>query len=246
MPFPTLVLLPGMDGTGDLFAPLLAQLPMTLKVQVIRYPRDQIAGYRELTEFVQRQLPVESDYVLLGESFSGPIAIELAVQAPRRLRGLILGCSFASSPQPQLRLLAAMARLMPMQIATSMIAMRILLGRHANHQICAMLQQAIRSVPRAILSARLREIAAVDVRDKFRSIQLPVLYLRANDDTLVPASIAHHLQQLQPAMQIAEIDGPHFLLQTQAAAAAAAILRFLSDIKSAASSETQLQSDSSR
>ena len=39
----TLVLLPGMDGTGELFAPLLhelKQLDTTLKVIVMAYPRD--------------------------------------------------------------------------------------------------------------------------------------------------------------------------------------------------------------
>ena len=33
-----LVLLPGMDGTGDLFAPLLSALPPALRTIVVRYP----------------------------------------------------------------------------------------------------------------------------------------------------------------------------------------------------------------
>jgi len=224
----TLVLLPGMEGTGDLFAPLLAQIPGGIKVQVIRYPTDSIAAYRELTDLVRQQLPPDSDYVLLGESFSGPIAIALAAQALPGLRGLILSCSFASNPQSHLPIYMARMRLIPTWLMTSTLAMRILLGSYASDKVCAMLRHAIRIVPRETLLARLQQIVAIDVREDFARIKLPILYLRAKDDALVPAYIADQLMQLNSAMQIVEIVGPHFLLQTKPDAAVTAITRFLS------------------
>ena len=42
---PTLVLLPGMDGTGTLFEPLLQALGQHWPVQVLHYPGDQPLGY---------------------------------------------------------------------------------------------------------------------------------------------------------------------------------------------------------
>jgi pimeloyl-ACP methyl ester carboxylesterase len=229
MPSPALVLLPGMDGTGDLFAPLLEKIPTTIKVRVIRYPSDSAAGYRELTDYVRQQLPQDGDYVLLGESFSGPVAIALAAQALPGMRGLVLGCTFASNPQPCLRIYTMLMRMMPMSMATSALTMRVLLQRYATDAACAMLRRAIRSVPKATLLARMREIATVDMREQFACIKLPILYLRARDDMLIPTRISLQLQRLQPSMAIAEIDGPHFLLQTQAVATATAITRFISE-----------------
>ena len=49
-----LVLLPGMDGTGDLFAPLLSALSPALRTIVIRYPSDRPLGYAELEAHARR------------------------------------------------------------------------------------------------------------------------------------------------------------------------------------------------
>lgn len=69
---PTLVLLPGMDGTGELFASLLAQLGGETRSIVVRYPTCEFLNYDALTEVVKAQLPDGESFVLLAESFSGP------------------------------------------------------------------------------------------------------------------------------------------------------------------------------
>ena len=70
-----------MEGTGQLFAPLLEEIAPTVRVQVVRYPVNFTGGYRQLTDLARQSLPLTGDYVLLGESFSGPIAIALALAA---------------------------------------------------------------------------------------------------------------------------------------------------------------------
>ena len=42
---PTLVLLPGMDGSGTLFEPFLRALPPDLPVKVLRYPGQDALSY---------------------------------------------------------------------------------------------------------------------------------------------------------------------------------------------------------
>ena len=54
---PTLVLLPGLDGTGELFAPFLQSLGAALPAQVVAYPRDQALGYAQLEPLVRAALP---------------------------------------------------------------------------------------------------------------------------------------------------------------------------------------------
>ena len=96
-------MLPGLDGTGKLFAGFIRAIGADAKVQVIAYPHDEPLGYGELEALVRAALPTDRRYVLLGESFSGPLAIRLAADPPRGLAGVILCGTFAKNPFPWLR-----------------------------------------------------------------------------------------------------------------------------------------------
>jgi pimeloyl-ACP methyl ester carboxylesterase len=87
---PTLVLLPGMDGTGELFANLVDAMPEPFELITVRYPTDQELSYSELKAFVQAACPVSRPFVLLAESFSTPAAIQYAATMPPNLCGLVL------------------------------------------------------------------------------------------------------------------------------------------------------------
>ena len=76
-----LVLLPGMDGTGDLFAPLLSALPPALRTIVVRYPCDRPLAMPNWRR-TRARAPQDQPFVLLGESFSGPIAAAIAARRP--------------------------------------------------------------------------------------------------------------------------------------------------------------------
>jgi pimeloyl-ACP methyl ester carboxylesterase len=92
-----LLLLPGLDGTGALFDRFLTVLSKDIETRTIRYPDDSAMGYPELVGFVERQLSADKSY-LLAESFSGPIALEIAALQPARISGLILASTFSRSP----------------------------------------------------------------------------------------------------------------------------------------------------
>jgi len=95
-----ILLLPGMDGSGVLLTGLVHRLSQHRPVRVISYPNSEPLTYDELTTFVIERTP-DSRFVILGESFSGPIAIEVAATEPR-VAGLILASSFARHPLPTL------------------------------------------------------------------------------------------------------------------------------------------------
>src|SRR5450755_3555099 len=97
---PVLVLLPGLDGTGKLFAEFVQVLSPKVECVVVAYPKDQPMGYGELEGLVVSALPNNRPFVLLGESFSGPLAIRIAARAPKGLVGLILSVTFAKNPYP--------------------------------------------------------------------------------------------------------------------------------------------------
>src|SRR6266849_5616303 len=90
----SVLLLPGLDGTGQLLRDLSEQLAGHRPVHVISYPVDRPLDYGQLTALVEARLP-NGQFVILGESFSGPIAIEIAAREKQRVAGLILASSFA-------------------------------------------------------------------------------------------------------------------------------------------------------
>ena len=80
-----IALLPGMDGTGELLDALASRLSLSRPVHIISYPLDKPLGYAELTGFAAARLP-EGRFAILGESFSGPVAIEIAASRAARRR----------------------------------------------------------------------------------------------------------------------------------------------------------------
>ena len=96
---PTLVLLPGLNGTAGLFSPLISALPNSINLKIITYPTDQKLTYDQLIPYIQNQLDdINTPYILMGESFSGPLSIFLAQANPKNTLSLILVGSFITPP----------------------------------------------------------------------------------------------------------------------------------------------------
>jgi pimeloyl-ACP methyl ester carboxylesterase len=224
---PTLVLLPGMDGTGEHFAPLLNVLANRFPAVVVRYP-DERLDYAQYEVIARAALPQDKPFVLLGESFSGPIALSIAADPPRGLIGYVLCASFASCPRWILRVLRPFLGIMPSHRVPNSVAAYFLMGRFATADLRRANAATLRRVSPRTLSARLQAVAEVDVSDKLRSIRVPGLYLRGTEDRLVPAAVCHSLAQTASNFRVVEIEGPHFLLQVSPQLAAKAITDFVS------------------
>lgn len=227
----TLVLLPGLDGTGTLFQPLLRALPAGWRTCVVSYPVDAKADYDALTRAATQALPADGRIVLLGESFSGPVAIRLAAALGSRLQALLLCCSFARNPRPRLLPLGGLISWLPSPgLLPSRLVERMLLGGRAPAESRALLSAALASLPAAVLQARLRMVMAVDVTPELAAVTAPVLYLRAGQDRLVPSSAAVDVQQHCPQAIVTRLAGPHGLLQAEPVASAAAMTSFLAGL----------------
>jgi hypothetical protein len=71
---PTLVLLPGLDGTGLLFRAFVEALSPHVETQVVTYPVDQRLGYAELDALVRAALPTDRPYIVLGPATGQTLA----------------------------------------------------------------------------------------------------------------------------------------------------------------------------
>jgi pimeloyl-[acyl-carrier protein] methyl ester esterase len=228
---PTLVLLPGLDGTGRLFAPFFSSLRPEFETVVVRYPTDSRIGYSELSSFVRSQLPYGRPFVLLAESFSGPIAISLAVANPKGLVGLILCATFAQNPQPRLRRVIPLCGLFPFNLIPSSVLSYFLLGRFATKELRELLKQTIRSLDRVVIRNRLRAIVEVDVADQLELIRVPTLCLMATDDRMVPSLAMRLFERRIPQCEVVPVEGPHLLLQSAPVASMTVVRRFLDSLR---------------
>jgi pimeloyl-ACP methyl ester carboxylesterase len=219
-----LVLLPGLDGTGRFFKRLIASLENRVPLQVVSYPPDQVLGYAELPDYVRAQIGSEP-VVLLGESFSGPIAINLAAQMQGQVKGLILAATFVTSPWPRW-MIAAAAKANPGLVPRAWID-AVLRGGADDPELAAEIADIMAGFVPEVRAARLRAVASVDARDGLRRVSCPILVLHGRNDWLVPKSGILRAIKSKPGAVIKLIAGPHMLLQCNAAGGAREIEAFL-------------------
>jgi pimeloyl-ACP methyl ester carboxylesterase len=226
-PVPALVLLPGLDGTGKLFGEFVQVLGPGVKTQIIAYPENSPLGYQELEVLVRAALPADRPFVLLGESFSGPIAIRIAAQPPPGLVGLILCGTFAKNPYPLLGWAGSFAAWFPVKSLPQWVRAPLMWGSLDPDWAPEQLARAMADVSEAVVRHRIAALLAVDESAALSSIQSPVLVLQAGRDLVIPRSATDWIVQCAPGAVRVEVDGPHLLLQTRAAECAAAVTKFL-------------------
>jgi pimeloyl-ACP methyl ester carboxylesterase len=221
-----LVLLPGMDGTGIFFEDFAALAQPEFKPIIVRYPDDPSLGYAGLAPMVHAALPRGEPFLILGESFSGPLAIAIAAANPPGLVGLILCVTFARNPHPLLPLVAALLRPFPPLRLPSFIQHRNLFGKYDSPRLRAKLSRVRAVVSQKTLKARLQAVASVDVSEQLRRVTVPTLDLRAADDLVVSRASGETIRKILPHVELAELDAPHLMLQTVPRQALAAIRSF--------------------
>jgi pimeloyl-ACP methyl ester carboxylesterase len=228
----TIVLLPGLDGAGELFGPFLGALAdKAIRADhclVLPLPADIPQDYQSLAEHVSKSLP-DGDLILLAESFSTPLAMLLAESHQARVRGMILVAGFCQSPVPPgigllpLRPLLAFSPPVP-------IVEHFLTGIAAPPGCLDAVMETLHKSHSRVLASRVRTVLALRESDCPAPRGLPVLLIQARQDHLIPWEAQSQLERHFPDARVAWINGPHLLLQTEAHACASAVASFLGEI----------------
>lgn len=223
----TLILLPGMDGTGKLFQPFIQALNPNINSIVVSYPTDEVLNYAQLIKLASAYIPPNQPYIMLGESFSGPIAIALAANADSQLKGLILSCSFARNPRLQLSKLSFLLPTLPINKLSFGLMSKLTLAKFNNPSIRKSLFESVAAVTPKVMRARLGAVIDVDYTEKLRNLNLPILYLRGKYDYLVPPSAGQYITEQAKNAQLVELNAPHLLLQLAPIEAAKCVQDFI-------------------
>ena len=225
----TLVLLPGLDGTGNLFAPLIPELPRTLNVITAAYPSARFMPYPELVSWLSELVPRDGPFAILGESYGSTVAVKFAATHPPNLTGVILCAGFISNPVrkwgplPKLLARPLFFRFRPPDVLREYFT----LGFGSPESLKLALRRAVRSANTEAFAKRARAAIDCDAREEIRQVKVPVLYLQASEDRLVGSDCLDEIKRLRPETISISIRAPHLLLQREPRAAAEAISRFL-------------------
>jgi pimeloyl-[acyl-carrier protein] methyl ester esterase len=232
-PIRNLVLLPGMDGTGDLFKGFVEALPTEFDATVVRYPADVPLSCEQLKNFVRQAFPATDPFVLIAESFSTPLAIQCAALNPPNLKGLVLCAGFATSPAHGLKrlILPSLAGFALRASLPDFVTKALLLGSNAPVFLVQAVQRTISQVRPEVLSARLRSILAYDAKAELKKVNVPILYLHATHDRLVPARCLEEILEIKPDAKAISIPGPHLLFQREPQKTARAVEDFIRELE---------------
>jgi pimeloyl-ACP methyl ester carboxylesterase len=218
-----IVLLPGLDGTGDLFDRLAAGLADEFTVKVVRYPNDPSLGYAGYAELA-RNVIGRREVFLLGESFSGPVAVRVAAQLGAQIKALILAATFLKNPWPGWFIRWA-SHTDPDETPKK-IRDAILMGSYGDDELRNKVDRIVRALSRPVRTARLKAIAEVDVRDDFAKLSCPILVLHGRKDWLVSITAMQKAVCNKGGARIVAFSAAHMLLQTCADEAAMEIRAF--------------------
>jgi pimeloyl-[acyl-carrier protein] methyl ester esterase len=227
-PSPLLILLPGLDGTGKLFTEFLKVLDPSIGAIIVSYPNDVPMSYDELETLVSAALPADRPFILLGESFSGPLAIRIAARQPAWLAGLILCVTFASNPYPWAGEWARpLAAYLPLKSLPRWIRAPLMWGSASPNRAPRQSERAMAHVSAAVIRHRIAALLAVNEISSLSKISVPALVLCATRDRVVSEAATRRIMHGIAHAQRVDIEGPHLLLQTCAAQCAAEVLSFM-------------------
>ena len=229
-----LVLVPGLDGSGDLFDPLLSVLPPTFEASVVRFPPNELLSHHELFGLIRSVIPWDRPYVVVAESSAGPLALKF-VQAQRQdIRAVVLSASFVSNPlRGSLKWATSLfAKSWLEREPTPKLVRQQLLGEDAPDLLVDRATEALLSLKPEVRAAHARMVLKADARQELQACDKPILYLQPTQDQFMSEDTLEEIKRLKPSVHTAVIPGPHALLQRSPREALEAIRAFLAGLPS--------------
>lgn len=221
-----ILLLPGLDGTGELFEKFLKLLPTTLPTYVCQLPAEGEQRPISLAASIVAKGLLTEDVLIIAESFSGRVAYELIQLHGHTIKGLILVSSFLTVPNLLFRVFSWLPiRFFPWHWSPAWALRWFCVGSDASDELIPKLQQTIRNVPTYTIAERIKVLSELSV--PLEEIRIPCLYLQPTHDRLITESHVERIRKLCHDLSVEVVPGPHFLLQAKPEACVASMVAFM-------------------
>lgn len=221
-----IIILPGLDGHPALRDAFIAALALDFDADCFHYPRDR-SDYQNMLLWVREKLQtVDGNYILIAESFSGPLAHLLATDPPPGLRGIVWVGSFITPPRRLPAFIAHLAKFIPLSapgFRHSLIWVGF--GRWGNTSARKDLLTILKTLPKHIIVKRLQQVLRYrpDLDRKY-STGLKLFAISAQYDSLLSRRTRKGFRHQNIPLCI--LPGPHFLLQAMPVEVACEIRKF--------------------
>ena len=225
---PTILLLPGLDGTEVLYRPLVRSLAPAAEVHVVEYAPDGPCDYEAALARASERLARLPACHVVGWSFSGPVALRLARAYPDRVRSVTLVATFVQHPLPHLRWAGPLLSAPLVWCARAIRRLPIWLGRSRGDPLRRDKAEIWRRIGARTLAARARAIRRLDAREDLAAVTQPMQYMVFSRDRVVPSQNLEQLRAIRGDLEVVPVDGDHFALYACPDVAAAAVLAFAS------------------
>lgn len=181
---------------------------------------DSISTYAAVMRALMDALGVER-FIVGGHSMGGAIALQLALDAPQRVAGLVLvatGARLRVTPQILDRVLTDYEAVVDFVIA---------------HSFAPSADEALRQVGRRILKATPPQVVyddylacnRFDVMERLAQIAAPALVIGGTADEMTPPKYLHYLAEHLPDAELHLLDGTGHMIMAERPVDVAGILR---------------------
>jgi len=210
-----IALLPGMDGTGLLFAPFAEALTARgHQPRTLSYPYDEPMSMDMLARQMWEIIGEAPPPVILGESYGSQIVLRLLRDHPDTFRAAIFVGGFGERPTSLLWL----SRFLPVSWSFRIPRPRWVLRTftYDGQTDEAMLDthiRATRAVAPEVMADRIENMARM--QPIARTVDVPVLYLAGSHDRLVPPRNLAYFRNYCPDLEIETPARCHMIVQTE-------------------------------
>ena len=229
-----------MPGTDALFKLLVDELRDHIDTESVSYPPDEPLGYEQLINLVTSRIPKEKPFFILGESFSGPLAVMAASRHPENLLGIILVATFVTSPMPRwINRLKRFARGPILDMRPRPLIIDRLLGKDCPENTRIWVHKSLPRLKNNVLAARIEAVLDVNVREELKNCEVPVLYIAGSRDWLIGRKCIDVIWLCRPDVEVKVLAGVHMILQTKPHDSASAIIDFCSRVMESPKAKAQ-------
>lgn len=207
------ICIPGMSASGLSFArfrPLASEYDFRLlSSPVEEYPGGARRAFADAVFSVVEQFKRP---VLLGTSFGGLVAIDVASRATRDIRGLVLPAAFARNrvfPPPLRPLEKLLTRLQWLAKIVAPISTKFVGGFGLDREAAAELSRQAAEVSTENRRQRLKDVFETDLRAMLPALDIPSLVVYGSRDGLVARRDTLELAALLPLCEYHEIRGAY-------------------------------------
>jgi pimeloyl-ACP methyl ester carboxylesterase len=205
------VLLPGLHGSRALFSSFVALAPAWARCRPLALPTVGGQSFDEIADAILPELRPLEGFVLLGESFSGPIAACLSARLGQKVALLVL-----CNPVVEMSVRVPGGLLAPILASAWLPAWCAAMALSGgDRSIARAALREVRALPKGILAQRLAAVSSATEEALASRLAPPLLTILGTSDNLVSLSRSRAFFSRIPQSTVAEVEGPHLIVQTR-------------------------------